>query len=221
MRPEPPLDLQILDPCPRPESVRVASVARRIAAIGWFPPLAPRPGRNVRVGRALQTLATAAGIPAADAVEVLDGPGGRARLLEDPEALRDGGFRKALVEGFDAALHHLAPERVRRLPSFLDHEGGALILRPGAIPLDETRLASAFHGRGDPTLPEPLLRYLVDLVLWECGAALAMAWAAADGPSRDLGAVLSLYEEGLFPVRFDRGKTTLWAVGHGGVTEAT
>jgi hypothetical protein len=195
-----------------PRSREVAELFRRIAAVRWFP-RRWRPPAAPRVVAALREHEIRTGLdqlPAA--LELLSGSEGRQLIARGEIDLSRRAWVLRLQAALDGACNALrAGLRAQSHPLF-QRESEALMIRPTVLPVSQPALWRALQGEGPHSLEAATVRILIDRILWELGAAAAWELAAdlLEAPN-PFAPLLTLYEEGIYPLDLNGPRILLWA----------
>jgi hypothetical protein len=199
-----------------PRARETVALTRRILALRWFRCQDWLQDPTARIAHALASHGSmiALTVPPSE-VSVLGPDEGR-------DAIRKGfpldrpSWNRSLRRPFERLLDVILETGRARGHSVILLSGRSILMQPEALSIPQDDMWRNLEGPPEDTLPEASVRILVDRVLWELG--MMMAWEmVADilGPN-PYTPLLTLYEDGLYPLDFEGGKAVLWAPAHGG-----
>ncbi|MAG58219.1 MAG: hypothetical protein CMJ83_18185 [Planctomycetes bacterium] len=194
-----------------PRSSEIAALVRRLAAVNWFRRHPHPDPPATRIGHALEEHASRVGFDLVHDVNVLAPWEGRSALREHEGALERTQWDAALRERF-ATLRNAVIESGRAAGhALLMISGEALLMRPEALPLSQDELWTRLEGPADDRLPTSVVRKLVDRVLWETGMMVGWELVADLVGPNPFVPLLTIYEEGFYPLDLRDGTAWLWA----------
>ncbi len=195
-----------------PRSLEVAALGRRLSAIRWHRTAGGPRDPAGRIAAAVARHAALVGLPFPATVRVLDRVEGRRQIAAGEIDLGRPRWEAALAARLDEARELiLESERDRDHPLFF-RSGSALLVRSGALPIDDSGLWSVLADACGPEA-RAAAEILLERVRWEMSAALAWELAGDLLGENPFVELLPLYEEGLFPLDFPPDPVILWAMG--------
>lgn len=195
-----------------PRGREVAQAARRLGVVRWFT-LPPRPEvRAPRLLRALDAYASAPPDPRpVEEVRLLDGPAGRHLLgsgRTDPE--RHTWQGRVDAQWLRAREALLASGRGRGHP-LLAFMGRSVSIRREILPVRAAELVRRLRATPGPVLPGEVAGILAERVVLEMGAYLVWEMVADLLGPNPFEALLTIYEEGCYPVELPGPRAVVWA----------
>jgi len=195
-----------------PRSEETAALVRRMSAVDWFHRTNVPDTSADRLVTALEQHARLLSLePPVNDVIVLTPSEGRTALRNQRFPHERSPWEAALRSPFEKIHKAMVASERATGHSLLVNSGEALLMRPDALPISQDILWSRLEGPTDDLLPDGVVRHLVDLLLWEAGIMVAWEMVSDIVGENPYTPLLTVYEEGLYPLDIYDGGALLWA----------